>query len=54
MTTATIKPQKTAKTVNAVKRVIVRHQHKIVWIGTPLLCAAIWGMAIAAGIALWQ
>lgn len=50
MTTAAIKPVKPA---NA-RGFIERHQHKIVWIGMPLLCCAIWGMTVAGALALWR
>lgn len=51
MTTATIKP---VKGQNFAQRIIERHQHKIIWIGMPVLCCAIWGMAVAAAVALCQ
>lgn len=52
MTTTVIKPAKPVKPANFVKRIIERHEHKIVWIGMPLLCCAIWGMIVTGAIAL--
>jgi len=42
------------KAGNVVKRTILRHQHKIVWVGAPLLGLAVWGMAIAGAMMLWR
>lgn len=53
-TAAALPPIKPAKVRSALKRIIDRHQHKIVWIGMPLLCLAINGMLIAGAVALWR
>lgn len=49
--TAAVPPIKAG---NVLKRAIHRHQHKIVWIGAPLLGLAVWGMAIAGAMMLWR
>lgn len=52
--TAALPPIKPAKARSTLKRIIDRHQHKIVWLGVPLVCLAINGMLIAGAVALWR
>ncbi len=53
-TAAALPPVKPVKVRSVLKRIIDRHQHKIVWVGVPLLCLAVWGMALAGAAALWR